>query len=265
MSQIVPLVIEPDLDDPGCADVMVDGRIEGRAYRFVLDTGAGRTHVVADDFLSALAGGGTVSSSGVFAPHRNATVRVSDLVVGPVRAPDVAVALVEAAQPGARNLLGMDVLKDFNCHFRFDRATLVIDDAVDPDGMRPLLMDEASHPFVEVTWPGVTASSVWDSGAGITIVDHVFWSQYRGLFEELGSSVGTDAAGAQVETQTYTVVGPRIGGQQFASHKIAVVDLSGPNSTLTRPMDMILGYTTFRQANWLFDFPRREWRITSRV
>jgi hypothetical protein len=265
MTQTVSLVIEPDPDDPGCADVMVDGMLDGRPYRFVLDTGGARTYVVADDFLTALTGSGAVRSAGVFAPNRNAMVRVSELVVGPVRATDVEVALIEAAQPGARNLLGMDVLKNFQCHFRFDSATLVIDDAVGADGMRPLLMDDASHPYVEVTWPGVTANSVWDSGAGITIVDRAFWSEHRGLFEDLGSSVGTDSTGAQVETQTYTVAAPRIGGQQFDPHKVAVVDLSEPNSKLDRPMDMILGYPALRQANWLFDFPRRQWRITSRV
>jgi hypothetical protein len=30
-------------------------------------------------------------------------------------------------------------------------------------------------------------------------------------------------------------------------------------------MDLILGYNTLRQANWLFDFPRRRWAISKRL
>jgi predicted aspartyl protease len=43
----VDLVIVADDNDPGCASVMVDGTVDGRSYRFLLDTGTGRTHIVA--------------------------------------------------------------------------------------------------------------------------------------------------------------------------------------------------------------------------
>ena len=52
---LIPMIVEPDRDDPGCANVMVDGTIAGRPYRFVLDTGTARTHVVADNFTTTLA------------------------------------------------------------------------------------------------------------------------------------------------------------------------------------------------------------------
>jgi hypothetical protein len=29
-----------------------------------------------------------------------------------------------------------------------------------------------------------------------------------------------------------------------------------------RPMDLILGYPAWRQADWLFDFPARKWALT---
>ena len=35
------------------------------------------------------------------------------------------------------------------------------------------------------------------------------------------------------------------------------------NSTLEYPMDLILGYPTIRQADWLFDFPARRWTLTN--
>jgi hypothetical protein len=58
------------------------------------------------------------------------------------------------------------------------------------------------------------------------------------------------------------MAGPMIGGTVFARHKVAMVDLSQPNAGLEQPMDLILGYTTLRRANWLLDFPARRWTLT---
>jgi hypothetical protein len=43
---------------------------------------------------------------------------------------------------------------------------------------------------------------------------------------------------------------------------VAGVDLSRVNATIAVPMDLVLGYTTLRHANWWFDFPRRRWAVT---
>jgi hypothetical protein len=46
--------------------------------------------------------------------------------------------------------------------------------------------------------------------------------------------------------------GPVIGQHAFSRHRAVAVDLSPLNSTLEKPMDLILGYPTIRLANWLF-------------
>lgn len=120
-------------------------------------------------------------------------------------------------------------------------------------------MDGRDHPYVEVSWPGVTAQTCWDTGSGITIVNRDFWLAHPRLFEEIGTSAGTDATGATIETPAVLVAEAVIGGRSFASHKAAVVDLTQANSTIELPMDLILGYPALRQADWLFDFPARRW------
>jgi hypothetical protein len=47
----------------------------------------------------------------------------------------------------------------------------------------------------------------------------------------------------------------------FGRHQAAVVDLSHANSTIELPMDLILGYPTLRQADWLIDFPASRWTV----
>lgn len=68
-----------------------------------------------------------------------------------------------------------------------------------------------------------------------------------------------------METPLFIMTSPIIGNYAFSPHKVAGVDLSHVNSHTDIPMDLILGYTTLRQANWLFDFPRKRWAISKRV
>jgi hypothetical protein len=54
--------------------------------------------------------------------------------------------------------------------------------------------------------------------------------------------------------------GPMIAGVQFGPSLAAVIDMAPMNHGLQYPMDMIVGYPTYRQAEWLFDVPARRWQ-----
>ena len=74
-------------------------------------------------------------------------------------------------------------------------------------------------------------------------------------------AAGTDATGATLETPVVLMAEAVIGGRSFGRHQAAVVDLSHANSTIELPMDLILGYPTLRQADWLLDFPAARWTV----
>jgi hypothetical protein len=153
----------------------------------------------------------------------------------------------------------MDVLGQHRCVFRLDAGVVAIDE---PDGVEaghPLLLDERCHPYVDLHWPGVTGHAVWDTGSGPTLVNQDFWLAHPELFEEAGSTSGTDSKGTRMETPLLRMAGPVIGGREFQGHLVVAVDLAAANSTLSHPMDLIVGYPTIRQADWLFDFPARRW------
>jgi len=258
----VRLIVEIDDDDPQCAVVSVEGAVAGHGYRFVLDTGASRTQVVADAFIDTLETSGEHYSHGVFFPSTQRMVHLPDLEVGPLRSSTIEASVAVASEGAVRPLVGMDFLDGHRLHFCFDLDLLIVDGTPVRGALHPLTVDEAKHLYVEATWPSATATCVWDSGAGMTIVDEAFWARHKHLFRPVGSSQGTDASGMQQSSTTYDVSSPMIGGHWFAPHHVAVLDLSVPNSTLARPMDMILGYPTLRQANWYFDMPHRLWSIT---
>jgi predicted aspartyl protease len=256
----VPLIIEPDEDDPGSATVLVDATIAGRPYRLILDTGAARTQLYADEYTSARPMAGEDTSAGSFGGQATRpTVTVTDLVIGPLRITELDVA---RAEPESAQVLGMDVLGRYCCHFRLDAGVM---DLEGPPGVRAeneIVSDRRGHVYVDVRWPGVSGQACWDTGAGATLVDRGFWRCHPELFERVGTSVGTDVNGDRLETPLLLMAAPVIGQRRFSGHNAVAVDLSGVNRTAGRPMDLILGFPTIRQADWLFDFPAGRWTLT---
>jgi hypothetical protein len=252
------LIIEPDPDDPGCASVQVDASIAGRRYRLILDTGAARTQLDSDEYTSGLRPVGQDTSSAAFGGRvTDPVVTITDLAVGPLR---LAALDVTRSQSATGSRLGMDVLGQYRCHFRLAAGVLELAASGQLAGDE-LLVDRRGHPYLTVSWPGVTASACWDTGSGATIVNRDFWLGHPELFEQIGTSVGTDGHGQRAETPLLlaeTVIGRR----RFGGHRAVAVDLSAVNSTLEYPMDLILGYPTIRQADWLFDFPAGRWTLT---
>lgn len=258
------LIIERDPVEGEAAEIYVDGTVGGKVYRFLLDTGAAISAVRRDAYTAAFASVGTNNSTGVFAPITDDLITVPSLSVGPIAKQNFTLARA-AAGPGVKNLIGMDLLKDFCCHFDFDAARVSVTSASAPEGayaFEPLLLDQRFHPYIAVSFGDTPASAVWDTGASLTVVDTGFISRQPAFFATAGTATGTDAGGNQVETPLFVMAGAVLGRRAFPAHKVAAVDLSHVNATIEVPMDLILGYSTLRQANWLFDFPRRCWALT---
>ena len=50
----IELIIVPDEKESEVAQIFVDGKIDGRKYRFLLDTGAANTTLAGDDYINKL-------------------------------------------------------------------------------------------------------------------------------------------------------------------------------------------------------------------
>jgi Aspartyl protease len=256
----VPLIIEPDEDEPDFASVRVDATIAGRPYRMTLDTGAGQTDLDVDEYTRGLTPVGEDTSAGTFGvPVVYPVVTITDFAVGSLR---LATLDVRRSEHVAGGVLGMDVLGQHRCHVRLDAAILSVDPSPGAELDNELLMDRRGHAFIEVHWPGVSARALLDTGSSPTVVNRDFWLGHPELFEQIGLIEGTDAGGEQAQTPLLLMAESIIGQRTFARTKAVAVDLSPVNSTADYPMDLILGYPTLRQADWLLDFPARRWTLT---
>jgi hypothetical protein len=256
------LIIKQDEDDTEAAEVLVDGTLGAHKYRFLLDTGAAKTCVTLDDYTSTFDCIDKSNSSGVFAKSSDDLVKVPTIDLGPIVKKNITVGRRAVEGSGTSSLIGMDILKDYCCHFLFDENRVSINPGDGGYNFQELSYDNKFHPYIDIHFGELKAQTVWDTGAGITVADMNFIKKHPAHFEEVGRSYGTDSTGYKMETPMFIMAATMIGDNEFPPHKVAGVDLSQVNDTIELPMDLILGYSTLSKANWLFDFPRKKWAIT---
>jgi predicted aspartyl protease len=258
----VSIEIVPDPEDPTGAELWVEAELNGVPTPFLLDTGARRTTLARSSAVQQLPRTGTEDSGGVFGSVAAELVRVAELRFGPVVIADAEVAVHPAGL--VRNVLGMDVLGLQAWELRFSDATLRFDR---PPAKRPgqaLARDMGGHLYVDVSCEAASVVGVWDTGAGITVLDQAFARVHADLLSDIGTEVGTDVNGTAVSTPVATLAPCRIGGLEFASSRIAIVEFGGANATVDRHCDAILGYPLLSQADWYFDPRGGHWSVARR-
>ncbi|MFI5284341.1 MAG: retropepsin-like aspartic protease [Candidatus Dormibacterales bacterium] len=173
----LPLEIDTDPMEPEAGEVFVQGSVGDRGYRFLLDTGAAITRLVADDYISSFASVDYARSSGVFAASTDELITVPSIKLGPLSRTCVTVARAPGGGRVTTNLVGMDILKDVRLHFDFRRCRLGIDPPADVAlgaTFHDMSMDSRFHPYFALELGSAAAAGVWDSGASLTVVDSVF-------------------------------------------------------------------------------------------
>jgi len=260
-SDKIKLVIKYDDESRQTAEVYVEGKIQDEACRFLLDTGCAKTTLTWNHLTQNFLSIGKQESSGTFGKAEFDLVKLKSISAGPLSRTDWAVR--RAPEGGTdRHLLGMDVMMDHCLSFAFDDALVNIVSEADARRSladQDLIMDRGLIPCIAVRAGGVDSSAIWDSGAGITLVDTNFVTEHPELFVSLGSEMGTDSTNRKQETPIYMMSGLAVAGHEFNPVKVAAVPLTNPSNPTKSAMNFVLGFSALRQAHWLFDFPNRKW------
>ncbi|BDZ46547.1 hypothetical protein GCM10025866_24560 [Naasia aerilata] len=261
---VVTVALSYEQDDelePESVVLVVEGFANGEPLRFVVDTGAGTSSVPNLGALRELPVSGMSAARGA-----NATVSgdhivvVDQLEVGELTARSVR---ANRSDPPRRPLLGMDVLGEHRCFFRFSSDRLELDGPIGArDEDLELVRRGNGSPGVAVDFGSTTVLALWDSGASLTVVDGEFARTHPRIVVTSGSkSSGFDSVGDQVSGTRCIVSECRIGGQLFGPSAGVVLDLGALNAVLPSPLNVIIGMPLARRADWLFDFPNDRWHV----
>ena len=106
----LPLVLEPDRDDPDCAAVCVDGSAEGRRRRFLVDTGAAVTQVPRAWLAHRSTSQGERTGEAALGSAHQHVAQLDSLRVGSLEVRKATVGVLAESRPHPWGLLGMDVL-----------------------------------------------------------------------------------------------------------------------------------------------------------
>jgi len=255
------LVIKQDKEVEDAAEILVDGVIDGRTYRFLFDTGANTTRVRNDDYINHFESYSSKDTYGVFSKMKNEQIIVPKLALGPIEKVDFQMYRYDKDSP-AHNIIGMDFLQDHSYYFNFAENNVEVDkQGLEESEFFDLHVGNKEIPNVDVYMEDAKVNAIWDTGAGITVVDSRFVERYPKLFESLNIVQGTDSSGSSTETPMYMMQSVVIGNKLFPKLKVISIDLFSINSKLEKPMDIILGYNCLNKANWLFDFLNKKWAI----
>ena len=259
------LEIVPDEEDPG-AFIFVDGSIGSRKYRFLLDTGAAMSEICFDSYTSTFNSIGSKKSSGAFSSDKLDLIKIPSISIGLIQKEEFILRRQSQDSKDQFNLIGMDLLKNFCCHFKFSENSMIVDPILDESyTLNPLVLGPKFYPYIKISFDHISVDVVWDTGASITVVDQQFIEENINLFEKVGESIGTDSTSNSQQTPNYIMRPYMIGTQLFPTTEVVGVDLTHINSSTEILMTMILGYTTIAKANWVFDFPNRCWCIAKMI
>ncbi len=242
-------------------EIHVQVKLNGEILPFILDTACAKTTLCFNESSKKFKKVGTSTSSGVFGSYSFDLIKVERLELGSFILRNLTLAR-SLEEHSSQNLLGMDILKDYNLIFNFPENRLEVNNKdVVIQSPESLTLDDGNIPYIPVKCGEKDISAVWDSGAGISLVDLNFIEKNKSLFQEVAHEIGTDSGGSKFSTPVFIMNSIQIAGCQFKPHKVAGVPLSVINKSVKIPMQMILGFGAFQQAKWWFDFPRKQWKV----
>lgn len=273
MTTTVPLVVIPDDETDGAAAASIEAVVNGQRRLFLLDTGAASSRTGAAPLPSPCASRSPsthTSGRGALGPasSRAGTVGVATMTIGtqgePVQIDDLAMERADPALPGPPDILGLDALGRFRIDVRYRSGELVINDPTPQPRPEPLVLSSHRHPHVEVSWRGVRATALIDTGAGVSVVDTAFAAAHPDLVAVTGSEKGTDAYGTTLETPIGRLDAVSIAGRTFRPSLAAIAPIRGIQPAGDPDFELILGHPLLAQVDWSLDFLQHTWSFLDR-
>jgi predicted aspartyl protease len=237
----------------------MDVILEGRSVPCIVDTGAPMSALPDIEAFRELPSRGRVWFWGV-SGEKIAAFRVAarDLRIGGVPVPDAVFTLSPALSD--RCLLGLDILSRGVLSLNFDRWQLYFLSQM-PTGVaeHPLILHPTGHFAVPLRVGDAEARSVFDTGAGQTLVSTDWAAAHPEALEPslFGDHMQDAVSDQTVALAVYRTRAPlRLGTRKLEGRRIGSARLS---LAANLNFDFLVGMDFIGQSNWLIDVGRRRW------
>jgi hypothetical protein len=244
--------------------LLVEVSIDNTSFEFLVDTGGATTLMQRNEFTESYSVKSSSESGGAFSNVKYEKILIEKLVfLGTFE--DVLIERESIKGQIPYNILGLDILGNFSLYFDFKNNVINAEDILEGKNKNELILSKVKHPHMSVSLESVKGTVLWDSGASITIVGKHFINKYPFLFEQVGSTTGMDSNAYIQETNLLVMNEMNIDGRKFSKVVVAEVDMGFINNNSSINVDMILGYPTISQYNWLIDLKNGFYRIDELV
>lgn len=160
-------------------------------------------------------------------------------------------------------ILGLDLLSTEAFSIDFEAQILRLNDQSRYDGLNKLTQDSSGHILLpmKVGKEGLLNSAgMFDTGAGLSIVDLAFVERHPDLFTVLSENSVVDTHGNKIVTKTVLAHHVKIGELAFTVEYFMAVDLSAAKVEMGENVDFIIGYNVLKTANWYFNLQDLTWK-----
>ncbi|MDB6041280.1 MAG: hypothetical protein JWM99_5121 [Verrucomicrobiales bacterium] len=228
-----------------------------------LDTGSAMTLLVSSEELSGKTNAGTFHFKGATGiSQQGETIQIHSAVLDSVEFENLKIGRIRRDLQ-VQSALGIDLLgrRPFSLNFRFKPSL-----HLDPKAPRKLfttLEVGAHHLFtVPLTIGKVDSRALWDSGAGITVVDESFIHTHPENFKQTDDfETATDGTGGSIPVKTFRAKVIKIGHRTFRNSRVIATDLSVLRANGNPPVRAVIGFNLIRKCDWYFDAKQTKWSV----
>lgn len=251
----IPLVIRHTGPDAELADVVVD--VDGRARRFLLDTGEPESSIVDDASTATYPSLGPAATTGV-----SGKATPCQLVAPQTIELGTRVFHHRRIKRCRQNLLGMDILGAavFQIDLRREKLNLLnrLPRNVPTHPIRRLA---TGHMTIPVRLATQRVYGLFDSGADTTVIDSRYVKQHPASFARVRAENGVDASGSTVASSIYVCKTLAVGPIHLENVKMAAFDFGPGLRQRAEGAPIILGNNVIARAVWTFDLASGRWTV----
>ncbi len=274
--QEVELILKTRLDpqDPKhrVGQILVPCNFDGHSTQCILDTGSNRSMVREAGFSTnypAIDSWFTTGISGKSIPM--SIVNVPDFRLGTIalgkrhfdRYPSESHGGSKVFDETIEGLIGMDILSFARLDLTFGaRNTMSLGGPeLAQTGARPLVITHSRKIFIPVTLGSSEITAFWDTGFGLTMVEHDYVVRHPSEFTLAQEVKSFDIAGATVIHKVYKANSIVIAGQTFSDEYVMESHFLFKDFGEGQDFMMVLGYNILTRLNWHMDLKNKRWSV----